>query len=187
MSVFVVRHAKAGHRRSWEGDDRVRPLSRPGWDQAAAIAERLAGEHVTALISSPYMRCMQTLEPLGERLGLAVAADERLAEGATLEDSLALLAAAGDGAVLCSHGDVIPELIEGLHRRGMEISNRPDWRKATIWVLELDGDDDRGARRGRTAPDLSPSGPARTIPLASLTRRSCRTGPAPRPRTAAPR
>jgi 8-oxo-dGTP diphosphatase len=139
VSVFVVRHAKAGHRNSWDGDDRVRPLSKPGLAQADAIADRLAGEQVTALISSPYARCMQTLEPLGERVGLAVAADERLAEGTTLEDVLALLAAAGDGAVLCSHGDVIPELIEGLHRRGMEISSRPDWRKATIWVLELGG------------------------------------------------
>jgi 8-oxo-dGTP diphosphatase len=150
VSVFVVRHAKAGHRNSWDGDDRVRPLSKPGWAQADAIADRLAGEHVTALISSPYARCMQTLEPLAERVGLAVAADDRLAEGTTLEDVLALLAAAGDGAVLCSHGDVIPELIEGLHGRGMEISSRPDWRKATIWVLELAGGD--AVARGRVEP-----------------------------------
>jgi 8-oxo-dGTP diphosphatase len=140
MSVFVVRHAKAGHRHSWEGDDHVRPLSKPGWAQAAAIADRLAGEMITSLHASPYARCLQTLEPLADRLGMKVIPDERLAEGASFVDSLGLLLEAGDGAVLCSHGDVIPELIDSLHRRGMELAGRPDWRKGTIWVLEVEGD-----------------------------------------------
>jgi 8-oxo-dGTP diphosphatase len=45
-----------------------------------------------------------------------------------------------DGAVLCSHGDVIPDVISALERRGMHIAGDPDWRKATVWVLERDGD-----------------------------------------------
>ena len=140
MNVFVVRHAKAGHRHSWEGDDRLRPLSSAGWAQAQAIAERLGREPITSLHASPYARCVQTLEPLADRLGMKVSEDDRLAEGAPLEDTLTLLHEAADGGVLCSHGDVIPELIEALHRRGMDVSGRPDWRKATIWILELDGD-----------------------------------------------
>lgn len=132
---FVVRHAKAGRRGEWTGDDRIRPLSKTGWKQAAGVADRLATEHVTALYASPYVRCMQTLEPLAERLGTEVVADDRLAEGARFEDSLALLTDAGPGVVLCSHGDVIPELMSALVRRGAELTTDPDWRKAALWVL----------------------------------------------------
>lgn len=137
---FVVRHAKAGRRSEWSGDDRERPLSKQGWVQAAGVAERLAGERVSGLFASPYLRCVQTLEPLAHRLRTKVVPDERLAEGAAFEDSLALLADAGPGAVLCSHGDVIPELMDGLVRRGAELTTDPDWRKAALWVLTWDGD-----------------------------------------------
>ncbi len=132
----MVRHAKAGSRHKWDGDDRERPLSGAGRRQAAAITERLAGEHVTGLYASHYARCVQTLEPLGKRLGLDVVADARLAEAASFESTLELLAEAGDGAVLCSHGDVIPDTIDALVRRGLDVRSPPDWRKASVWVLK---------------------------------------------------
>lgn len=136
----MVRHAKAGSRHSWAGRDLVRPLSKRGWAQAEALADRFGGAPVTALISSPFTRCVQTLEPLADRLGLTVETDDRLAEGAAFEQALTLLAEAGEGAVLCSHGDVVPDLITALQRRGMVIDTPPDWRKATVWVLERTGD-----------------------------------------------
>ena len=154
---FVVRHAKAGRRSEWVGDDELRPLSKAGWRQAEGIAERLADEHVTGLYSSPYVRCMQTLEPLAKRLGLTVLADERLAEGASLTDSLALLAEAGPGAVLCSHGDVIPDLLGGLVRRGAELRTEPDWRKGAMWVLTAGGDGDAGIGAVAAEPPPSPT------------------------------
>ncbi len=140
MSTFLVRHAKAGSRRHWPGDDRERPLSIAGRKQAEAIADRLAQEGVTGLWSSPYRRCIETLEPLAERVGLGVKLDDRLAEGTPFEDTLALLREAGDGAVLCSHGDVIQAVIEALVWRGTVLLNEPDWRKGSIWVLEGDGE-----------------------------------------------
>jgi len=135
LSIFVVRHAKAGSRHNWDGDDTERPLSRNGRVQAAAITERLASESISGLWSSPYVRCMETLVPLGARLGLEVVAEPRLAEGGSLTGSLELLHEVPDGAVLCSHGDIVPELIDALVRRGTELLTRPDWRKAALWVL----------------------------------------------------
>lgn len=135
MSIFVVRHAKAGSRHHWDGDDAERPLSKNGWRQAEGLAERLRGEAVSGLWSSPYVRCMQTLEPLGRALGLEVIAEKRLGEGTPFEDVLALLGEVPDGAVLCSHGDIIPELLDALVRRGTKILTPPDWRKASLWVL----------------------------------------------------
>ena len=88
LSIFVVRHAKAGSRHDWAGDDDTqRPLTKPGRRQAAALAERLAGEPISGLWSSPYLRCVQTIEPLAAARGLAIVAEPRIAEGAALTGS----------------------------------------------------------------------------------------------------
>ena len=138
--IYLVRHAKAGERRVWEGDDEARPLSKDGWKQSEAIAKRLAAKGATSLHSSQYVRCMQTLEPLAKRLGVDVEADQRLFEGEPFEPVLELLGEVGTGAVLCSHGDIIPDVIRVLARRGMEVQSTPDWRKGSIWVLKRKGD-----------------------------------------------
>jgi 8-oxo-dGTP diphosphatase len=138
--IYLVRHAKAGERRVWEGDDRARPLSKLGWKQSEAIAKRLAAKGACSLYSSPYLRCVQTLEPLADRLGLEIHQDERLHEGAAFEPVLDLLGEVSTGAVLCSHGDIIPETIQALARRGMEVQTPPDWRKGSIWVLRRKGE-----------------------------------------------
>lgn len=132
----MVRHAKAGDRTRWHGADDQRPLSKRGTRQAEALADRLEPEIPPVLISSPSLRCVQTLEPLAKRLGAKVEVDERLAEGSSIEQSLAVARDAPDGAVLCSHGDVIPDLIAALARRGMALTTEPDWRKATLWLLD---------------------------------------------------
>ena len=138
--IYLVRHAKAGERRVWEGDDEARPLSKHGWKQSEAIAKRLGVKGATALYSSPYVRCVQTLEPLAGRLGFEIQTDGRLSEAEPFEPVLELLAEVANGAVLCSHGDIIPETIQALARRGMEVQTSADWRKATIWVLRRKGD-----------------------------------------------
>jgi 8-oxo-dGTP diphosphatase len=147
MRLYVVRHVKAGDRSRWDGADDERPASKNGRGQAVALADRLEAEQVTALISSPALRCVQTVEPLADRLGLKIEIDDRLTEGSAVEFALAVARDAPDGAVVCSHGDVITDLIEALVRRGMELTTPPDWRKATLWVLEGD-DGDRRASGG---------------------------------------
>jgi 8-oxo-dGTP diphosphatase len=143
MALYLVRHAKAGSRSTWDGDDFDRPLTSSGWNQAKGLAETLGEVVVTRLLSSPYLRCTQTLEPLRDRFGLAIEVTQVLAEGmGAFEDVLSLLESIDDGAVLCSHGDVIPEAVQALERRGMSIEGAADWRKGVTWVLErsVDGD-----------------------------------------------
>lgn len=92
------------------------------------------------LVTSPFLRCRQTLEPLGRTLGLAVEADDRLAEGRGFEGALDLAEELrGSPAVVCSHGDVIPDLLDALGRRGMRTKDEPRWQKASTWVLKRDG------------------------------------------------
>lgn len=134
--IYLVRHAKAGERRVWDGDDVDRPLSKTGWKQSHAIAQRLSKHKPSALYSSSYVRCMQTLEPLGKKIGVDVTPDKRLFEDEPFEPVLDLLNEVEDGAVLCSHGDLIPATIQALVRRGMAVETPPDWGKASVWVLK---------------------------------------------------
>lgn len=79
---------------------------------------------------------MQTLEPLAEATELEILIDERLAEESPLEKSLAVLDDVADNAVMCSHGDVIPDLVNGLIRRGMTVdASLRSPRKGSIIVL----------------------------------------------------
>ncbi len=140
MSLYLVRHAKAGNRSEWRGDDQVRPLTPKGWRQAEAIAARLAPSAPSVLRSSTYLRCRQTLEPLAAATGLAVIDEPALVEGNPFEPVLDLLAFLPDGAVLCSHGDVIPDTLAALDRRGCRFAGPIEWRKGSVWTLErVDG------------------------------------------------
>lgn len=135
----MVRHAHAGERSGWTEDDRLRPLSEKGRRQAAAITDMLVAHHPTRVLSSPSVRCMTTVEPLADRLGLEVEEDKRLLEGASDADVASLLADVHEAA-LCSHGDVIPLLLRQLVDAGMRPKQGLRWAKASTWVVDRDGD-----------------------------------------------
>lgn len=145
MALYLVRHAKAGAR-GYGPADRDRGLTTAGWDQAQSLARWLGGAPVTRLLSSPYLRCRQTLEPLAEATGLAVESVEWLSEGMMFDVVLDRLADVAEGTVLCSHGDVIPEVIGALIRRGTVTLGEPRWEKGSAWVLEREDSEWRRAR-----------------------------------------
>jgi len=139
--AYLVRHAKAGDRTRWTEDDRLRPLTKKGRRQAEELVIAFRGHDVDTVVSSPYVRCVQTVRPLALDRGLALIPDDALAEGAPLHDALALLdRVAGSPAVLCSHGDVIPLLVEHLGRTGADVAGGGDWKKGSVWVLERGAD-----------------------------------------------
>lgn len=134
--LYLVRHAKAGARREWGDDDRLRPLAEAGRRQSESLARRLHPLAVGGeVVSSPYTRCVQTLQPLATLLGTEVRTDARLAEDTGFAPALELLDELAENSVLCSHGDVIPEVVDALQRRGCLVIGEPDWRKASVWVL----------------------------------------------------
>lgn len=103
--MLMIRHASAGDREEWGGDDRLRPLDAKGFAQAARLAEVLDGYDISSVLSSPALRCVQTVEPLAHERGLEVQVREELAEerqgtdGAALAQSLE-----GQDIALCVHG-----------------------------------------------------------------------------------
>ena len=142
--LYLVRHAKAGTRHDFGRRRRAAPLNKAGraavrWRSPAAWPSADS----TALISSPYVRCVQTLEPLAHLLSAQPVEDRRPAgpRGSAVHRACSSCArSVPDGAVLCSHGDVIPEVDRSPGARGCELTSPPDWRKASTWVLRRDDD-----------------------------------------------
>lgn len=138
MKLLLVRHARAGHRSRWDGDDRSRPLSGRGGRQAAAIVKQLAGFDFDRVLSSPYLRCVQTVGPLARARRLEVEESDDFAEGNSHKaiEVVRGLAEGNGSIVACSHGDVIPDIIDHLLRAdAMQLPNVQGWAKGSTWVL----------------------------------------------------
>ena len=168
MAVYLVRHADAGARHEWHQPDELRPLTERGDRQATALVERLGARPIKRILSSPSMRCRATVEPLAEHLGLEIELTASLLEGAALQDAIAVVRSVADEeAVLCSHGDVIPDVLTWLMGRGMRTGADRRCQKGSVWVLEPGGADfARGeylppscATRSRPHPRRPPSTP----------------------------
>jgi 8-oxo-dGTP diphosphatase len=139
VTILLVRHARAGRRDRWVGDDRLRPLSKKGRAQAKALPALLLpliGDAPARLLSSPWVRCMETLEPLAAALGTAVDADDTLAEGMGAKAVDALDGwARGATTVLCTHGDVIEAVLASVEERGVRLKPRGIPPKGSVWCF----------------------------------------------------
>jgi 8-oxo-(d)GTP phosphatase len=158
VAVFVVRHVKAGLRGQEQGPDELRGISRTGRKQAVKLAAVLAAQGVRTLVSSPSLRCIQTLDPLAEHLGVDITLASELSEGSDPAGALAWVAfAAAEGpAVLCTHGDVLQGMIDGLRDEGVPIGGdgMVGFEKGAAWRLEVF---DGGVRKMTYVP--APEGP----------------------------
>jgi 8-oxo-(d)GTP phosphatase len=137
--AFLVRHAKAGSREKWEGPDELRPLSAPGRRQAEGLVDLFAATRFAALVSSPYVRCVETLAPLAAAQGVPVQEHDALAEGASASAALALVRAVATlgPAALSTHGDVQQAVVHSLAAAGVPLAGRLGFEKGSTWVLEV--------------------------------------------------
>ncbi|MGC5016668.1 NUDIX hydrolase [Streptosporangium sp. DT93] len=116
--LVLVRHALAGSRRDWKGDDDDRPLDKHGRRQAETLAAVLGAFGPEELVTSPSVRCVRTLQPYAERSGLPIRLEPALSEGRYDPDACLRLAAEAltsqRPVALCGHGKILPELISGI-------------------------------------------------------------------------
>lgn len=126
--ILLIRHASAGRRDEWSGDDRLRPLDERGHRRAQALVELLAPYRIERIVSSPYVRCVQTVEPLAAACDLEVEPREELAEERQHIDAAGLLRSlAEEDVAVCTHGG-IERLIGGIE----------EYRKGQVVVLDED-------------------------------------------------
>jgi len=141
MPLLVVRHARAGRRSAWDGDDLERPLSSRGRAQAEALVPLLSGYRPRRILASPAVRCFETVRPLAEALDLPIESVGELAEGNGPAALRLLRRMAGEGAVLSTHGDIAADVLEVL-TPGLTAKSRYKLRllKGEVWVIQSTGE-----------------------------------------------
>lgn len=149
MTIYLVRHAQAGTRHDWSGDDLTRPLTREGRRQAADLVDMLGEVQLDQILTSPFLRCIETVAPLAARRsgdGLCIKVHASLAEGPAL-DAIALVRSFGSeeiNAVLCSHGDIIPGVLDALVREdGLDLGPAAKCQKGSTWMIDTTKGSDR--------------------------------------------
>ena len=146
--VAIVRHAHAGERKEWRGNDALRPIDERGRQQAERVGAVLALLRPERLIAATPLRCKQTLEPLAEALGGApIVQDGAFAEPPTVEEApaKAKLAAQrlldlrpGGLPVICSQGKIMPTLLATLRDEDDPAPYKTP--KGSGWLLTWAGD-----------------------------------------------
>jgi phosphohistidine phosphatase SixA len=143
----LVRHAHAGDKKLWAGPETERPLSLRGQQQAVGIASNLESMPVTRLISSPYLRCVQSLRPLSTRLGSPIQISDALGPDGTVAGLDRLLDDPQiEGAVICTHGEQLKALLKRWeHHATLLVPDSPygasgqhSTEKGAAWIVETD-------------------------------------------------
>lgn len=138
VRVYLVRHADAGKRRLWKGNDFKRPISNRGRVQVTALDDMLTRWPVSRVLTSPYVRCRQTATPLASALGTKSRVANALEEYQPPERLADLIRSlAGESVVMVSHGDVISGYIGMIAAEGAKLDGPLRWGKGSVWVLDI--------------------------------------------------
>ena len=165
--VYLVRHAHAGSQKRWHGPDHQRPLSLRGQQQAAGLLEALRDHPVARILTSPTVRCRDTVVPLGHDRGVPVEPSSSLDVHAPVERLLELVIDPSlHAAVVCGHGEQLRRLLR-LLAESIDVNGPLRLEKGSIWILHL-----AAPRRGaaRYVP------PSRVRPAADAHRLRSATG-----------
>ncbi|MGO2165983.1 NUDIX hydrolase [Corynebacterium casei] len=140
--VLYIRHARAHDRKTWSGDDNLRPLDKKGRRQAEMLIAELSSYQPTAIYSAAPDRCLQTAAPLADELNLPVHVDALLGDDAWLDQptkarlAFDAIVARGGTPVVVSQGRTIPSVIEQLAPKFMDTDDLKV-KKASVWVLSF--------------------------------------------------
>jgi 8-oxo-(d)GTP phosphatase len=174
--IVILRHGSAGERADWPANDALRPLDARGMAEAAALAELLAVFEPLQVISSSTMRCVGTVLPYALRTGTGLRTEPAftmapvelgpagaasgggtgggsLANLAAAREAVLGLAAAGRPAVVCTHGEIVAELITSLcDELGGKAPEEPGLRKGGFWVVHIGRDEIAALERHQAIP-----------------------------------
>lgn len=142
-TVLLVRHAKAGRRSRYKGDDALRPLDAVGEAQATALVAELTAFGADSVHAANRRRCVQTVQPLADELSVSITLEPLLSEEGYWDSLDAArrraveIATLGGVRTICSQGKVIPDLLQWwADRDGVKLPPNRN-RKGSVWVLSL--------------------------------------------------
>jgi 8-oxo-dGTP diphosphatase len=129
--LILLRHARAGKQVRDPAKDFRRPLDRQGRQVAQALPDLITSYLDPELIlSSPFRRCVETVEPLAKAIGFRVFEDEGFTPGRSRRDLRKAFSEVAANSVVCTHGEVIAALL----------NNSAGCAKGAFWVVERRGD-----------------------------------------------
>lgn len=120
FAIIALRHGKAVPPASWDGPDATRPLLHRGLEQAASVAPAIAAWRPEKLLSSTAARCISTTEPVATLTGLPVKLTDGISQDAyedgtaTVKKIVAKRLEKRQSVVLCSHGPVLPDIVDAV-------------------------------------------------------------------------
>jgi phosphohistidine phosphatase SixA len=140
-AVILVRHAHAGNKALWRHADELRPLTVWGMAQAASLVGTLAQDDISVVWSSPAIRCRQTVQFLAARRGVSVQDHPLLAKDAPTDALLDwVLADPSEPCVLCTHGEVLQELLVVARASGLVTAPEVETQKGAAWRIRAHED-----------------------------------------------
>ena len=143
MRIILVRHGQAQSKQGWGGQDAIRALVARGRRQADRLGTVIGGGPPSRVISSPAVRCIQTVQPLADKFNLALELSDQLSTDAgwlALELCRRLLSSETDEStvVLCTHREVLVEVLPKLSKEfGRKLTHRPPGAKGGVWILRF--------------------------------------------------
>ena len=145
-TVLLVRHANAGNKEEWEGDDDLRPLDETGREQADELVRLLSRFEVMKLVSADNLRCVQTLKPIADSIGLEIEENPVLSEKGYPgheREAVELVRRLGDhdeAVAACTQRLVLPDLMRRLSEEdGVELPEPFKNKKGCVWALSFEG------------------------------------------------
>ena len=135
--LLLVRHAHAGDKHRWQGPDSRRPLSLAGQAEAAGLVIGLDDYPIGRILTSPTLRCQQTVQPLAHDRRLRIESEVALGVDADLARVLALLEDPRlQDTVVCTHGELIGQVLTWLVADGLAVDQPLQWPKGSTWLLD---------------------------------------------------
>jgi phosphohistidine phosphatase SixA len=133
----LIRHADAGVRVDWSAADEWRGLSALGHRQAEEVPGRLRGLSLLRVLSSPSLRCRQTVVPVARALGVDVEPRRELAASGAPGDLYRFLGdPESEATLLCTHRETLDTLFTQLALIGVAVPRSdPPMEKAAAWLL----------------------------------------------------
>jgi|SRR5215831_938018 len=142
VPFVLLRHASAGGKDTWKGNDLDRPLDADGAAESDLLARLLSCYGACRVISSAAERCVATVRPYAALTGAKLEVEPALAVGVFEEDPeagpalVAEAVAAGQPTVICAHRENIPPLLAAASAAlGAAPPDGPPLRKAGFWML----------------------------------------------------
>lgn len=130
VPLVIIRHGTAMSRNDWPGGEEDRPLLDNGCAQSAGLQSLLQAWGISAIVTSPWRRCLDTVRDLSATWDIPLRCNPTLTEYAHREAPqmvralITALLAAGQPHLVCTHRPVLSTVCQVLRENASSVARR---------------------------------------------------------------